>query len=436
MAEGDSDFETRRIAFHPDWRALISEAHARPATALECPVAASRVAMLCGPDAGAEFAHVSALCDRLGVERPEVGRHHFAVEAGAWRLVWERHTELSTFTFFAPGLDDATFGKTAISFAPADWLAACPGQAIAAAHIAITAAPAAGNVADLGSRVFASDDFVVTETGGGAAYVLSDFRPDKDGFTRFLVFDRGTNPAHRGRLVQKLLEIETYRLASLLALPLARAMTPEIGALEEELAELTDRIVAPPSVAKDRELLMRLSTIAARSEALGQKSSFRLSAARAYYRIVLDRIESLREERVARRQRIGSFMDRRLGPAMRTCEATEGRRRDLADRVGRAGQLLLARIEVAVEEQNQAQLRSLDRRARSQLRLQQTVEALSIVAVTYYGAGLTHYLAEGLAHAGAVADIAAELSPMVAAPIIALASYLFLRRARRALDDK
>lgn len=393
-------------------------------------MAASRIATLIGEDVSAEQAHIARLCREVGVAEPEADRRHYICDAKGFRLVWERHTELSTYTIFAPGLDAPTFEATAAARAPADWLAAIPGLVIAASHVAVTRCPDADAIEAVAQRAFGVDDFIETETGGGAAYVFSDFRPQTDGFTRFLVLDRGTNPPHRGRLVQKLLEIETYRLAALLALPLAREIAPDLGRLENELVELTDFIIAPPHVRKDRDLLMRLSNIAARTEALGQKSAFRFAASRAYHRIVLERIESLREARVDRRQRVRSFMERRLDPAMRTVEATETRRRDLADRVGRAAQLLLARIETAVEEQNQLQLASLDRRAKMQLRLQETVEGLSIIAVTYYGAGLVHYLAAGY---GAYADGLgiAEIAPALAAPFIALLSFIALRRAKR-----
>jgi uncharacterized membrane-anchored protein len=48
--------------------------------------------------------------------------------------------------------------------------------------------------------------------------------------------------------------------------------------------------------------------------------------------------------------------------------------------------------------QNQSLLASMDRRAKLQLRLQQTVEGLSIAAIVYYMAGLVGYVANALGH--------------------------------------
>ncbi len=52
-------------------------------------------------------------------------------------------------------------------------------------------------------------------------------------------------------------------------------------------------------------------------------------------------------------------------------------------------------MSVTREEQNQKILGSMDRRANLQLRLQQTVEGLSVAAITYYIVGLVYYGAKG-----------------------------------------
>ncbi|MCB1405337.1 MAG: DUF3422 family protein, partial [Rhodobacteraceae bacterium] len=50
-------------------------------------------------------------------------------------------------------------------------------------------------------------------------------------------------------------------------------------------------------------------------------------------------------------------------------------------------------VEVARSAQNQSLLQSMDRRADLQLRLQHTVEGLSVVAISYYAVGLMANLA-------------------------------------------
>ena len=124
-------------------------------------------------------------------------------------------------------------------------------------------------------------------------------------------------------------------------------------------------------------------------------------------------------------------MERRLAPAMATCESTAARQAELSERVARASQLLRTRVDVALERQNQALLDSMNRRARLQLRLQQTVEGLSIAAITYYVAGLVGYAAKALKVSGVPLD--ADVAVALSIPVIALALGFGLHRVRRRL---
>lgn len=60
------------------------------------------------------------------------------------------------------------------------------------------------------------------QSADGAATVWSDFRVRPDGFTHILVLNHCLRATQAGRLVQRLLNIETYRLMAMLAFPLAR----------------------------------------------------------------------------------------------------------------------------------------------------------------------------------------------------------------------
>jgi uncharacterized membrane-anchored protein len=128
-------------------------------------------------------------------------------------------------------------------------------------------------------------------------------------------------------------------------------------------------------------------------------------------------------------QTLGEFMERRFEPAMRTCKWTERRLRELSDRISRTTQILRTRIEFVNERQTQALLSSMDRRAKLQLKLQQTVEGLSLVVLSYYAVGLIGYLIKGLKSAGL--DLDAELVTGAAVPVVAGLLYWGIRRARR-----
>jgi uncharacterized membrane-anchored protein len=122
-------------------------------------------------------------------------------------------------------------------------------------------------------------------------------------------------------------------------------------------------------------------------------------------------------------------MARRFTPAVATCTTVSQRLHDLSERVAQASGLLSTRVDIARERQNQSLLASMDRRAKLQLRLQQTVEGLSVAAITYYAAGLVGYLAKGLKAGGA--PVNADLAVALAIPVLVIVVVWTVRRARK-----
>lgn len=421
------------IASHPDRERLVNEAHARPAQPCGAPAAVSRLMMLTGEaDAGRDRDHIVALCRSHGAPEPAEGARHHVVDAGPARVVWERHTEFSTYTIYREAVGADPIADMAVDAVNGGWLAGVPGRLLAAAHLVLVAAPDGGLDEDLARRFLGRDDFAASRLRGETASAATDFRLHPDGFGRILVCDSSAEPMVRGRLVQRLLEVETYRLAALLALPVAREAQPETGRLESELNAMSHRIAAPPHMSKDRDLLQRLSQLAGQAEELSARCNYRFAAARAYHRLVLERIERVRETRLEGRERLGAFITRRLAPAMRTCDATAERQAAVAARIDRAVRLLATRVEVEVEEQNALLLASMDRRADQQLRLQETVEGLSAVAITYYGVGLVAYAAKGLRAAG-LRGLDPAIVSAVAAPVVFALVWAGVRRMRARL---
>jgi uncharacterized membrane-anchored protein len=123
-------------------------------------------------------------------------------------------------------------------------------------------------------------------------------------------------------------------------------------------------------------------------------------------------------------------MMRRYDPAMRTVKSTESRLQAMSDRAIRAGDLLRTRVDVERSAENQALLASMNRRADMQLRLQQTVEGLSVVAISYYAVNLVTYMLLPLAEAQhwPKAVVTAALTPLVLGAV-----WLMVRRIRRHL---
>jgi uncharacterized membrane-anchored protein len=243
------------------------------------------------------------------------------------------------------------------------------------------------------------------------------------------VEDRGTTPRQAGRMVQRLMEIETYRVVALLALPVARDLAPFLGRGEAELAEVAAALVGARGEEDEAALLARLTRLAAEIESRESGSRYRFAAAAAYHALVERRIAELRETRIEGLSTFREFTERRLAPAMATCRSVAARQDSLSQRVARATQLLSTRVGVTRERQNQALLESMNRRAKLQLRLQQTVEGLSVAAVTYYVVGLVGYLAKGLGALGL--RVSPDVVVAASIPLVALLVAFGVRRIRR-----
>jgi uncharacterized membrane-anchored protein len=228
-----------------------------------------------------------------------------------------------------------------------------------------------------------------------------------------------------------LLEVDTYRLLALLAFPVARELSPQLARDERELSSIANELV---HIDKTQEpvLLERLTRLQAEIERYEADHHYRFGAAEAYHEIVQRRLEQLREERVDSLQTMQEFMERRLAPAMNTCIAVMARMESLSQRVTRATQLLSTRIEITREGQNQQLLESMNQRAAAQLRLQGTVEGLSVAAVTYYIVGLIGYLAQGLDGLSFLPS--AGVITAISIPVVALLVALGVRRIRRAVE--
>lgn len=412
---------------HPERFQLANEVHARPHEALRAPERASYVAVMLEPGERArDHAHVAALCERYGVHAPPADAIHFAATLGAFRLRWERHTEFSSYAFFVQGRSAQPFAEPAIGAVPADWLAAIPGRTVAALHAELlersVPMPGASEIA----AAFGGNYVVGSGVGDGAGAVFTDFRIHADGYGRVLVIDRELSRFQAGRTLQRLFEIETYRMMALLALPVARRMAPRLVEMEHELAQVAAALAERSG---GEALLEQLTHLAANVESAIGESRYRFGATRAYRDLVESRIAELRERRLPGTQTVREFMTRRLAPAIATCESAERRLLELSERVARASNLLATRVGVARERQNQELLASMNRRARLQLRMQETVEGLSVAAITYYVVSLVGYVAKALEAAGIRIQPAIAIG--IAIPVVAALVALGVRYVRR-----
>jgi uncharacterized membrane-anchored protein len=409
---------------------LNNEVHARPPEALRVPSRLSYIAALC--DADQRAVSGSMVCDlarQFGAAPPPTGAVHYSADFGAFRLKWERHTEFVRYQFIAPAEGDDPFWPPAILAAPSDWVAALPGETLVAAHVAVfRASDLPIDYEAVAKNYFDGNILVGAAIGQGVATALTDFRIHADGFSRLLVLDRSMTVRQAGRMVQRLLDLDTYRLMACLALPVARELAPLLTRGEQELANITAALVSA-GAADEPLLLDRLTRLGAEIDSREAASYYRFSAARAYYDLVQRSISDLREQRLEGMQQFQEFTERRLAPAMRTLRAVVGRQASLTQRLARAVQLLSTRVDITRERQNQKVLESMNRRAKLQLRLQQTVEGLSVAAITYYLVGLVGYEAKGLKALGI--EINPDMAVAVSIPLIAALAAYGVHRIRR-----
>ena len=413
---------------HPQRAALHNEVHARPPQALVAPLAISHLVMVCDvAEREASRAHIAALLHDLHLPLPDPQASHFRMDLGQFHIRWELHTEFVSWTFMC-ALVSERLGEVepepAFKAVPQSWLAALPGQCLSSLNLWVTPSPAFGASA-LIKQLLLEDSLLASRVAGGAAEVYTDFCMRSDGSSRMLLLTGNLSPRRLGRLVQRLLEIETYRMAALLGLPAAREASTILASAERELAELASAIRS--ATAQDEPLLLdRLTKLAGQVESQHAATHSRFSASAAYFELVDKRISDIDEAALPGMQTIGEFMDRRLSPARSTCAWATRRQDALSQRVSRISNLLRTRVEIEQQQSSQALLASMNSRQHMQLKLQSTVEGLSVAAITYYIVGLISYLAKAGHSVGW--PWSAESTSALAIPVVALAVWWSLRR--------
>ena len=416
------------LSQHPLRGLLHNEVHARPPESLTAPLAISHVVMLIDA-AGREAsrAHLCALLRERHQPLPDADATHLRIDLGTFRIRWEMHTEFVTWTFMVP-LQTEGFGTHepagASANVPHGWLAALPGQCLCSLHLWVLPTQAFGS-GSLVRHVLHEDTLIASTVADGHGEVYTDFALHADGYSRMVLLAGGMTPRRLGRLVPRLLEVETYRMAALLGLPAARDAAAELGSGERELAALADAIRTASRHAEP-ELLDRLTRLAGQVESQYAATHSRFSASKAYFELVDLRIAELSESRLAGMQTIREFMDRRLSPARSTCEWAARRQEALSQRVSRMSNLLRTRVEIEQQQSSQALLATMNQRQGLQLQLQSAVEGLSVAAITYYIVGLVSYLAKGAEPLGW--PFSPEATAAAAIPVVALAVWWSIKR--------
>jgi len=424
-------------------RVLHDEVHARPPARLALPAGVLYLAVFNdGVSRQAELELLRRLPGQGRLGLLDLQDNFLRLALPGYTLKWERHSEFTRYSLVLPmqaepeGWFEGEQWKLQ-RLLPEGWLAQVPGRTFCAIELALLSADLSADLSQPQAlleqlRPRLGEHPLAASLMGNQRHsmVLTDFRLRQSGFERVLVLAApDTTETRAGRIVQRLLEVETYRLLALRGLPTAKELAPELAQAEAQLAQITADL--EHNQQSDQALLDTLVALAARVEKAIAQHSYRFSATRAYDALVAQRIAELRETPVPGTQTIGEFMRRRLSPAMATVASTEQRLATLSERVSRASALLRTRVDIATEGQNQQLLEKLTRGQALQLRLQSTVEGLSIAAISYYVISLLLYAAKAVEKAGV--PIQPEIAVGALIPVVLYAVWRTVRRIHEKL---
>ncbi len=415
------------FAPHPERDSVLGEVHARPFHGVSGPNRFLHFAFMTdNAQAAADRNALAAFCTARGRPAPLTGAKHHRVEWPGGSLRWEQHSEFTTYSWQFSAEGASPFSPRAGLLAEDMRRIPQPGPHLVSVDLHFMPERPDFDPAEL----FDPSSLAMALVNREGALAATDYRADADGFVRVLVLDRSLTPPRAGALIQRMLEIETYRILALLGLPQAQRVAPSVKRIEDELTRIADAMKDNDGLAEDRRLLDDLTGLAALLEADVAASSYRFGATRAYDGIVHQRLVAVGETPLESWPPFSSFLDRRMAPALRTCTMLEERQTNLSTKLARAANLLRTRVDVEIERQNRDLLASMNERTRLQLRLQQTVEGLSVAAISYYIVGLAGYLFKGARDAGLL-PFDPGLATAVTVPLVILGVTLIVRRIRR-----
>jgi uncharacterized membrane-anchored protein len=415
----------------------LAEVHARPSVPIEGAKRILHFAFTTDQAAAVKAREaLEAFCRNRACPVPASEARQHRIELPPAVLRWEHHGEFMTYSWeFSQKAPDAALADLRqLAFQPGSSELASfmrllpqPGPLLVAADLHLLPE---GQTNESWRALFEPSRLAASEVMGGAAIAATDFHPDASGFVRMLVLDRHLTAREAGSLVRWLLEVDTYRTLALLGLPEAEAVGHVIRQIEAELPRLVQQMRQGEGIEASRKLLDRLTALAAELEAGAAHTLYRFGATRAYHELVRHRLDAIGEEPLPHLPTLAAFLTRRLMPAIRTCASTEERQENLSQKLARAAQLLRTRVEIELESQNKDLLSGMSDRFKLQLKLQQAVKGVSIVAITYYLLTILRLIYEGVERKIEAFDPA--LATAVSVPFVfGLVFFLFRRRAKK-----
>lgn len=406
---------------HPLRSALSAEMHMRKLPWFELPAQILQIVLICDAASG-ERALRQLLAEMSEDIEIEAGSRFYSTTIKPLKIIWESHSEFCTYTLISRAKPPFDFNLSAFENI-LNRTSILQGEIIRSTNTLLISKTTDTN--SPAKQCFAQNDLIISEVFAGKARVWSDFRLHPDGFGRMLIEDVDLEDVEAAVLAQRLLELGNYRKVALLGLPVAKQSMGKLNCIERELTELADSLTA--DAIETRYAMDRLNSVGSQLSQISMQSRYRMAATAAYFAIVKERIDALSPTAEPGKLSLSDFTERRLGPAMRTCEAFTRRLRELIQDTSDVTNRVRARIDDDLARKNQDMLRAMGRRTELQLRLQQTVEGLSIVAITYYAIGIWKVLESHLAKAF---GIRLDESVLAVAVFVPLTVWFLLRRIR------
>lgn len=408
---------------HEQRREVVAEMHLRrwPKVVAPCRI----VQFVRVVDPGDRERELGAVRHALGTPGADNPRHLAGMIGQGVSFTWERHSEASTLTLFVAA-DASAEAETAAT----GWALGLPGKVLRATRLIVLASEAEAEAA-LADCGFAEGELVTCrlcpDGEAGSARIWSDFRLRADGFG-LIVVAAGAMPAPTlSRTLQRLQELGNYRNLALLGLPIAREGWSELDRIERALDAINLALTRPEMT--DDALMKQVFDLWGTLIAQVSTSTYRMDATQAYAAIVEERLAELDIRACPGHLSLADFTQRRFLPAVRTCAAYARRAEALVQRTGQVVALLRTRIETRIENQNGRLLASMESSASRQLRLQQLVEGLSVVAVSYYALGIVGKVLEGIGEV--LPGVHVHLWTGLAAPVVVLGVWSAIRWQKR-----
>ena len=285
--------------------ALHNEIHTRPSATFKLPSLIVYVAVLnAGVSMSEECVHLQQLPGHQDLDVEKMKGNFLQLQCQGYKVIWERHTEFTRYTIVQALPSHAGWGSQLPELSSHvatgnAWLSRIPGKTITAIHLAMLNEGMDDDDAFFKAKQWLGEGTVIGSKMGRTAdnhshsHLMTNLRIGSDGFERILVLASPQTSENRsGRIAQRLLELETYRIMSLLSLPVAKKLSAKLAQTEIQLVEITKRL--EKKIDSDEVLLNDLAGLSAEVESITAENSYRFSAAVAYDGIVRERISEIR----------------------------------------------------------------------------------------------------------------------------------------------